>query len=135
MIHQIHGISLPICHLAQTQPNRNRCPEREREEQVQCWSALVHHPCNFTFQVSFRVSGGKVRAVLQRLGTATSRGETPLHRAAYWGKAEVAQLLLAANAALDLKNDSGTGPRREDGRVGPFGQGKSWNELEPSLTV
>eukprot|EP00438_Fugacium_kawagutii_P027304 Skav202704 [mRNA] locus=scaffold654:447435:449264:+ [translate_table: standard] len=37
--------------------------------------------------------------------------DTPLHRAAYWGKAAVAQLLLAANAPLDVMNNKGPGPR------------------------
>ena len=40
---------------------------------------------------------------------ASGRGDTPLHRAAYRGETEVVELLLAANAPVDVQNKKGRG--------------------------
>ena len=42
---------------------------------------------------------------------ASGRGNTPLHRAAENGSAEVVELLLAANAPVDVQNNGGRGPQ------------------------
>ena len=42
---------------------------------------------------------------------ALGRGDTPLHDAAYRGKTEVVELLLAANAPVDVQNKKGRGPQ------------------------
>ena len=39
------------------------------------------------------------------------RGDTPLHQAADIGRAEVVELLLAANAPVDVQNERGQGPQ------------------------
>ena len=38
------------------------------------------------------------------------RGDTPLHQAAFEGNTEVVELLVAANAPLDVQNKRGRGP-------------------------
>ena len=43
----------------------------------------------------------------------SSRGNTPLHVAAYWGNVEAAELLLSKGAAVDATNLAGPGPRRQ----------------------
>eukprot|EP00438_Fugacium_kawagutii_P033578 Skav205228 [mRNA] locus=scaffold1794:63357:66615:+ [translate_table: standard] len=70
-------------------------------------------------------------AALQRLlelratvAPKDSDGETPLHFAARRGKAAVAQLLLAANAPLDSRNDKGGDLEWDDGLMQDvFGRG------------
>ena len=42
---------------------------------------------------------------------ASGRGNTPLHRAAAEGKTAVVELLLAANAPVDVQNNGGRGPQ------------------------
>ena len=42
---------------------------------------------------------------------ALGRGNTPLHRAAALGKEKVVELLLAANAPVDVQNNGGRGPQ------------------------
>ena len=42
---------------------------------------------------------------------ALGRGDTPLHRAAAEGKSEVVELLVAANAPVDVQNKKGRGPQ------------------------
>ena len=42
---------------------------------------------------------------------ALGRGDTPLHEAAYYGKAEGVELLLEANAPVDVQNNGGRGPQ------------------------
>ena len=42
---------------------------------------------------------------------ASGRGDTPLHDAAMNGNAAVVELLLAANALVDVKNENGPGPQ------------------------
>ena len=42
---------------------------------------------------------------------ALGRGDTPLHDAAHRGKTEVVELLLAANAPVDVQNKKGRGPQ------------------------
>ena len=42
---------------------------------------------------------------------ASGRGSTPLHRAAENGSAAVVELLLAANAPVDVQNSVGRGPQ------------------------
>ena len=49
------------------------------------------------------------------------RGDTPLHEAARCGKAEVVELLVAANAPLDVQNEKGRGLSSDTTRSGPFG--------------
>jgi len=39
------------------------------------------------------------------------RGDTPLHKAALCGKTAVVELLLAANAPVDVQNKNGRGPQ------------------------
>eukprot|EP00438_Fugacium_kawagutii_P029149 Skav225254 [mRNA] locus=scaffold988:115213:117893:- [translate_table: standard] len=54
-------------------------------------------------------------AELLELGAAVApkdcNGDTPLHKSAFYGRVEVAKLLLAARAPLDTKNGNGQGPR------------------------
>ena len=42
---------------------------------------------------------------------ALGRGDTPLHKAADQGKTEVVELLLAANAPVDVQSKKGGGPQ------------------------
>ena len=42
---------------------------------------------------------------------ALGRGDTPLHRAAANGSAKVVELLVAANAPVDVQNNDGRGPQ------------------------
>ena len=42
---------------------------------------------------------------------ALGRGDTALHRAAANGRAAVVELLLAANAPVNVQNDEGRGPQ------------------------
>ena len=42
---------------------------------------------------------------------ALGRGDTPLHDAVYNGRAKVVELLLAANAPVDVQNNDGRGPQ------------------------
>ena len=42
---------------------------------------------------------------------ALGRGDTPLHKAAYCGETAVVELLLAANAPVDVQNNGGRGPQ------------------------
>ena len=42
---------------------------------------------------------------------ALGRGDAPLHYAALKGSAEVVELLLAANAPVDVQNKKGRGPQ------------------------
>ena len=42
---------------------------------------------------------------------ALGRGDAPLHYAALNGSAEVVELLLAANAPVDVQNKKGRGPQ------------------------
>ena len=42
---------------------------------------------------------------------ALGRGDTPLHDAAAEGKTAVVELLLAANAPVDVQNKRGRGPQ------------------------
>ena len=51
---------------------------------------------------------------------ALGRGNTPLHRAAGNGKTAVVELLLAANAPVDVKNNQGRGPQFGRGLFGSF---------------
>ena len=51
---------------------------------------------------------------------ASGRGDNPLHEAARNGKAEVVQLLLAANAPVDVKNEEGRGPQLGRDSLGSF---------------
>lgn len=67
----------------------------------------------------------KIKRPVVFTGAATSRGNTPLHDAAGEGKKKVAQLLLAANAPRNLKNNLGWGPRWEDGLLWP---GMPWSQ-------
>ena len=53
---------------------------------------------------------GSLRA-FPRSVLALGRGDTPLHEAAYYGKAEVVELLLEANAPVDVQNNGGRGPQ------------------------
>ena len=41
----------------------------------------------------------------------SGRGYTPLHQAAANGSAKVVELLLAANAPVDVQNNGGRGPQ------------------------
>ena len=47
-------------------------------------------------------------------GKSLARGETPLHWAAEYGKAEVVKLLVEAKTSVTVKNNSGRGPRLGD---------------------
>ena len=51
---------------------------------------------------------------------ALGRGDTPLHQAAAEGKTEVVELLVAANAPLDVKNQHGRGPQFGRDSFGSF---------------
>ena len=51
---------------------------------------------------------------------ASGRGNTALHEAASMGRAEVVELLLAANAPLDVENKHGQGPHFGRGPFGSF---------------
>jgi len=51
---------------------------------------------------------------------ALGRGDTPLHRAAANGKTAVVELLLAANAPVDVQNDYGRGPQFGHDLFGSF---------------
>ena len=51
---------------------------------------------------------------------ALGRGDTPLHQAAAEGKTEVVELLVAANAPLDVKNQHGQGPQFGRDSFGSF---------------
>ena len=51
---------------------------------------------------------------------ASGRGDAPLHDAARNGRAEVVELLLAANAPVDLKNEEGRGPQWGRDSLGSF---------------
>ena len=51
---------------------------------------------------------------------ALGRGNTPLHQAADNGSAEVVELLLAANAPLDVQNKVGPGPQFGHDLFGSF---------------
>ena len=51
---------------------------------------------------------------------ALGRGDTPLHKAADQGKTEVVELLLAANAPVDVQNNGGRGPQFERDPFGSF---------------
>jgi hypothetical protein len=63
---------------------------------------------------------GSLRA-FPRSVLALGRGDTPLHRAAAVnGSAEVVELLLAANAPVDVKNNQGRGPQFGRGLFGSF---------------
>ena len=42
---------------------------------------------------------------------ALGQGDTPLHDAARNGRAKVVELLLAANAPVDVQNNGGRGPQ------------------------
>ena len=62
---------------------------------------------------------GSLRA-FPRSVLALGRGNTPLHRAAGNGKTAVVELLLAANAPVDVKNNQGRGPQFGRGLFGSF---------------
>ena len=49
---------------------------------------------------------------------ALGRGDSPLHRAAANGRAKVVELLLAANAPVDVQNKRGRGPQFGHGSFG-----------------
>ena len=68
---------------------------------------------------------GSLRACPRSVLTS-GRGDTPLHRAAAEGKSEVVELLVAANAPVDVKNHKGRGP--QFGRD-PFGSFLARNRL------
>ena len=51
---------------------------------------------------------------------ASGRGDTPLHDAAMNGNAAVVELLLAANAPVDVKNEDGRGPQFGRDSFGSF---------------
>ena len=51
---------------------------------------------------------------------ALGRGDAPLHYAALNGSAEVVELLLAANAPVDVQNKKGRGPQFERDPFGSF---------------
>ena len=53
---------------------------------------------------------GSLRA-FPRSVLALGQGDTPLHDAVRNGKAEVVELLLAANAPVDVKSNGGRGPQ------------------------
>ena len=53
---------------------------------------------------------GSLRA-FPRSVLALGRGDTPLDNAARAGSAEVVELLLAANAPVDVQNNGGRGPQ------------------------
>ena len=57
---------------------------------------------------------GASRRHLQR--RPPDRGNEPLLLAAHEGHLEVVQVLLAAGASVEAKNDNGCGPQRRDGR-------------------
>ena len=42
---------------------------------------------------------------------ALGQGDTPLHDAVHNGRAKVVELLLAANAPVDVQNNGGRGPQ------------------------
>ena len=54
---------------------------------------------------------GSLRAC-PRSVLASGRGNTPLHGAVSAGKTAVVELLLAANAPVDVQNKKGRGPQR-----------------------
>ena len=62
---------------------------------------------------------GSLRAC-PRSVLASGRGDTPLHRAAAEGKSEVVELLVAANAPVDVQNKKGRGPQFERDPFGSF---------------
>ena len=47
-----------------------------------------------------------------------SVGETPLHSAAFWGRYEIAQLLINAGADVNAQDDQGSTPLHEAARLG-----------------
>ena len=51
---------------------------------------------------------------------ALGRGDTPLHKAAYCGETAVVELLVAANAPVDVQNKKGRGPQFERDPFGSF---------------
>ena len=51
---------------------------------------------------------------------ASVRGYTPLHDAASNGRADMVELLLAANAPADVKNKNGQGPQFRRDSFGSF---------------
>ena len=51
---------------------------------------------------------------------ALGRGDAPLHNAARQGSAEVVELLLAANAPVDVQNKKGRGLSSDAACSGPF---------------
>ena len=51
---------------------------------------------------------------------ALGRGNTPLHQAARFGKTAVVELLLAANAPVDVQNQKGRGPQFGHDLFGSF---------------
>ena len=51
---------------------------------------------------------------------ALGRGDTPLHKAAYCGETAVVELLVAANAPVDVQNDGGWGPQFGHDLFGSF---------------
>ena len=51
---------------------------------------------------------------------ASGRGDTLLHKAASYGSATVVELLLAANARVDVKNKDGRGPQFGRDSFGSF---------------
>ena len=51
---------------------------------------------------------------------ASGRGDTALHAAAIHGKTEVVELLLAANAPLDVQKEGGRGPQFGGDPFGSF---------------
>ena len=53
---------------------------------------------------------GSLRA-FPRSVLALGQGDTPLHDAARNGRAKVVELLLAANAPVDVQNNGGRGPQ------------------------
>ena len=69
------------------------------------WSLLKEKSARSGFENGF-VQKPSLGSVL-----ALGRGDTPLHEAAYYGKAEVVELLLEANAPVDVQNNGGRGPQ------------------------
>ena len=57
------------------------------------------------------------------------RGWTALHHAAEKGHADVVKVLLAANAAVDAKDEYGRGPRGAEGGELLLGRERSWGAL------
>ena len=62
-------------------------------------------------EVSRKPSAPPSLRAFPRSVLALGRGDTPLHEAAANGQTAVVELLLAANAPVDVKNNSGRGPQ------------------------